>query len=93
MRVNTGTTKDIKSVKSKVLTPTTPHQSFMSLSKNMMVPTNKTVSLTSKQWNDLIDTHFVTSKIELDDLDLLNDYQRYFLNEVKKSMARLKNKQ
>lgn len=51
------------------------------------------MELTTKEWNNFLDRFLIENII--DDVDLLtrlNDYQRYALNEFKKSMLRIKNK-
>lgn len=48
---------------------------------------------TKKEWNDLLDQYLIDGSV--DDLEVytkLTDYQYYCINEVKKSIERIKNK-
>lgn len=45
-----------------------------------------------KEWNNLVDTYGVYGTIDPDLYDRCDEAQRWFINEYKKHMARVKNK-
>lgn len=47
--------------------------------------------LTIKEWNYLIDTYGITGRIDAELYDRCDEAQRWFINEYKKHMARVKN--
>lgn len=53
---------------------------------------NETNPLTVKEWNYLIDHYGICGIIVSDLYDRCDEAQRWFINEYKKHMARVKNK-
>jgi len=50
------------------------------------------MELTVKEWNKLLDTYLITSGVDIELYNRTNDEQKWLLNEIKKSMERIKNK-
>lgn len=50
------------------------------------------MELTTKEWNSLIDNYGITGVIDSELYERCNEAQRWFINEDKKRMARIKDK-
>lgn len=48
--------------------------------------------LTIKEWNYLIDLYLISEKVDSDLYERCDEAQRWLINEIKKSINRIKNK-
>lgn len=50
------------------------------------------MELTTKEWNDLLDNFLINGGVDMELFQRLDQVQNYCLNEIKKSINRIKNK-
>jgi hypothetical protein len=43
-----------------------------------------------KNWNSILDNYLITHKMSADDYESLDETQKYIINEIKKSLIRIK---
>lgn len=48
--------------------------------------------LSTKEWNKILDTYLIEGKMDMEDYNSLDDTQKLIINEIKKSINRIKNK-
>lgn len=59
---------------------------------NTSLEAHNTPGLTPKDWQRCLDTYLITNGITEEDLTTMSDRQRLLINEIKKSLSRIKNK-
>ena len=66
------------------------HNRIVKTYQNSLVEAETPSGLNSKDWQRVLDTYLVNNSIQSEDLDAMSDKQKGLINEVKKSINRIK---